>query len=101
MIRQDAQMPVSRFCRLLSIPRRTYCRMQARQKSGVVTAKGPWPSPSVDIVEKLLQDYLREHPDYGHRRIHASLLADGHATSPSTVLRAIQRLAEREDEAPA
>lgn len=98
MIREDAKMPVSRFCILLSIPRRTYCRMQARHRSGLPTVKGPWPSPSADMVEKLLQQYLREHPDYGHRRIYALLLADGHATSPSTVLRAIQRYMQLADE---
>lgn len=92
MIREDAAMPVSRFCTLFGIPRRTYCRLQARRRSGAQVAKGPWPSPSVDVVEKLLEDYLSEHPDYGHRRIHALLLADGHTTSPSTVLRAMQRL---------
>jgi putative transposase len=95
MIREDAAMPVSRFCVLLGIPRRTYCRMQTRRRSGQPMAKGPWPSPAVDMVEKLLEEYLLEHPDHGHRRIHAALLADGHATSPSTVLRAIQRLSER------
>jgi putative transposase len=92
MIREDAAMPVSRFCTLVGIPRRTYCRMQARLKAGQATMKGPWPSPSVDMVEKLLRDYMRKHPDYGHRRIHALLLADGHTTSSSTVLRAMQRL---------
>lgn len=97
MIREDAAMPVSRFCALLGIPRRTYCRSQARQRTGQPAAKGPWPSPSVDVVEKLLRDYLHEHPDLGHRRLHALLLADGHTTSPSTVLRAIQRLGHRSD----
>lgn len=92
MIREDAAMPVSRFCTLLGIPRRTYCRLQARQRTGLSAVKGPWPSPSVDMVEKLLQEYLLEHPGFGYRRIHALILADGHATSPSTVLRAIQRL---------
>lgn len=95
MIRKEAAMPVSRFCTLLGIPRRTYCRMQARQRSGRPAAKGPWPSASVDVVEKLLRDYLHEHPGFGHRRIHALILADGHTTSPSTVLRAMRRLGHR------
>lgn len=97
MIRQDAKMPVSRLCILLSISRRTYCRMQARQRSGTHTAKGPWPSPSADMVERLLQKYLHEHPDYGHRRIHALLLAGGHTASPSTVLRAMRRHIQHAD----
>jgi putative transposase len=92
MIRQDAEMPVSRFCMLLGIPRRTYCRRQALDRSGEPVVKGPWPSPSVDAVESLLTGYLLDHPDHGHRRIHALIIADGHATSPSTVLRAMQRI---------
>jgi putative transposase len=93
MIRREAEMPVSRFSSILGIPRRTYCRRQARARSGESAAvKGPWPSPSVDAVAAILAGYLSEHPDHGHRRIHALLIADGHATSPSTVLRAIQRV---------
>ena len=92
MIRQAAEMPVSRFCTLLGIPRRTYCRRQTRLRSGDVTTKGPWPSPSLDAVASILVGYLADHPDHGHRRIHALIIADGHATSPSTVLRAIQRM---------
>jgi len=97
MIRQDAAMPVSRFSMLLGIPRRTYCRQQQRHRSGAPAAKGPWPSPSVDAVESLLITYLRRFPDFGHRRIHALMIADGHATSPSTVLRAIQRTGRTSD----
>jgi putative transposase len=95
MIRQDAEMPVSRFCTVLGIPRRTYCRRQARSRSGSAVVKGPWPSPSVDAVASMLVDYLSDHPDQGHRRIHALIIADGHTTSPSTVLRAIQRISRR------
>src|SRR5690348_12130607 len=99
MIRESARMPVSRFCVLVGIPRRTYCRMQSRHRSGHAQDKGPWPAPSMDTVELMLPDYLARHPDLGHRRIHALMLADGHATSPSTVLRAIQRLG-RQTEGP-
>ena len=97
MIRQDAAMPVSRFCTLLGIPRRTYCRQQQRHKSGTPVTKGPWPSPSVDAVESLLIGYLNKHPNFGHRRIHSLMISDGHATSPSTVLRAIQRAGRKPD----
>jgi putative transposase len=91
MIRQDAEMPVSRFCLLVGIPRRTYCRLQALHRSGAPTGKGPWPSPSVEVVQSMLEDYLRNNPGFGHRRIHALLAADGHTTSLSTVLRAMRR----------
>ncbi len=92
MIRQSAGMPVSRFCALLGIPRRTYCRMQSRSRSGAPATKGPWPTPSVDAVQAVVEKYVLEYPDYGHRRIHALAVSDGHAASLSTVLRVMQRL---------
>lgn len=92
MIRRDAGMPVSRFCVVVGIPRRTYCRMQALLRSGRSADKGPWPSPSVDAAAKLLDGYLERREGYGHRRLHALMAADGHVTSPSTVLRAMRRL---------
>jgi putative transposase len=95
MIREDAGMPVSRFCALLGIPRRTYCRMQSRHKFGAPTVKGPWPSPSMRVVEAVVEQYVLAYPDYGHRRIHALALADGHPTSPSTVQRAMRRLRQQ------
>lgn len=92
MIREGAGMPVSRFCVLLGIPRRTYCRMQSRNRAGAAPVKGPWPSPAVDAMEEVLQRYVHRYPQYGHRRIHALVAADGHSASPSTVLRAMQRM---------
>lgn len=92
MIRQEAGMPVSRFCMLLGIPRRTYCRKLNRLRSGSIPVKGPWPSPSLDGMEPLVEQYTRAYPDYGHRRIHALLVADGCKASESTVLRAMRRL---------
>jgi putative transposase len=85
-------MPVSRFCVLLGIPRRTYCRMQSRYREGTPAIKGPWPSPAVDAVEQVLEKYVVRYPHYGHRRIQALVAADGHTASPSTVLRAMQRM---------
>ena len=92
MIRRGAGMPVSRFCRLVGISRRTYFRRRSQLKSGDPTAKGRWPSPSVDAAARLLEDYLAEHEGFGHRRLHALMAADGHVTSESTVLRAMRRL---------
>ena len=92
MIRRGAGMPVSRFCSLVGISRRTYFRRQSQLKSGDLAAKGPWPSPSVDAAARLLEGYLAEHEGYGHRRLRALMAADGHVTSESTVLRAMRRL---------
>lgn len=92
MTRTSAGMPVSRFCLLVGIPRRTYCRIQQLHKSGMSTTKGPWPSTTLDAVTDVLKDYLTHHEHLGHRKVHALILADGHITSPSTVLRGIRRL---------
>jgi putative transposase len=43
MIRQDAAMPVSRFCELIGIPRRTYTRWKAKAAAGT-PPKGSWPA---------------------------------------------------------
>jgi len=37
-----------------------------------------------------VDDYIANHQDYGHRRIHELMIADGHIVSASTVHRAIQ-----------
>ena len=101
MIRINAQMPVSRFCVLVGVPRRTYCRMQSLHKTGMPTTKGPWPSASLDAVAVVLDDYLSRYEHLGHRKIHALILADGHITSPSTVLRGIHRRNHRPHNGPA
>jgi hypothetical protein len=66
--------------------------MQEQLKRGKPTTKGPWPSASLDAVVDVLGDYVTQHGHLGHRKIHALILADGHITSPSTVLRGIRRL---------
>jgi len=66
--------------------------LQSRNRAGAAPAKGPWPTPAVDAMEEVLERYVRRYPQYGHRRIHAIVAADGHSASPSTVLRAMQRM---------
>jgi hypothetical protein len=94
MIRRRVGMPVSRFCHLVGIPRRTYYRRQSMLASGEPPAKEPRASPSVDAAARLVEEYLNKHEGFGHRRLHALLAADGHVTSESTVLRAMRRLDE-------
>jgi putative transposase len=90
VIRQDAAMPVSRFCQLTGIPRRTYHRWQARARAGN-PPKGPWPAPVVDVVEPFVAKYAADWPGWGHRKIWGLMRADGHAVSVSTVERAMRR----------
>ena len=90
MIRQDAAMPVSRFCTLIGIPRRTYHRQLARHRAGEPVVKGPWPAPVVERVEPVAAKYAADWPAWGHRKIHALMAVDGHAASASTVERALR-----------
>ena len=60
MIRQDAAMPVSRFCALTGIPRRTYQRKLARMRQGEPPVKGPWPAPAVEVFEPVAAKYAAE-----------------------------------------
>lgn len=91
MIRCDVGVSVSRFARLVGVPRRTYCWRLARLQRGDLV-KGPWPAPVVDRIEPLVDKLAAEHPAWGHRKIWAM----GHhggwdLGSPSSVGRAMAR----------
>ncbi len=91
MIRQDAAMPVSRFCQLTGVPRRTYHRRLAKTRRGGQPVKGPWPAPVVERWEPVAAKYAADWPAWGHRKIHTLMAVDGHHTSVSTVERAMRR----------
>lgn len=91
MIRSEAGMPVSRFCELIGIPRRSYVRWQAKARTGRAVVKGPWPAPVVDVAEPLVAKYAADWPAWGHRKIHWMMAADGHEISRSSVERAMRR----------
>jgi hypothetical protein len=90
VIRSEAEMPVSRFCELIGIPRRSYVRQQARARSGATAAKGPLPAPVVDAVPAVAT-YAADWPAWGHRKIHRMMAADGHDVSRSSAERAMRR----------
>jgi putative transposase len=91
VIRQDAAMPVSRFCQITGIPRRTCHRHLAKVRRGARPVKGPWPAPAVDRREPVAAKYAADWPAWGHRKIHAMMAADGHQASVSTAERAMRR----------
>lgn len=91
MIRQDAAVPVSRFCRLIGIPRRTYHRRLAWHRDGAPTAKGPWPAPALERIEPVAAKYAADWPAWGHRKIYALMAVDGCDISTATVDRALRR----------
>ncbi|WP_370028632.1 integrase core domain-containing protein [Planotetraspora sp. GP83] len=83
-------MPISRFCTLIGIPRRTYTRWRAAAACGRV-GKGPWPAPVVDAIEPVAAKYAADWPAWGHRKIAWLMAADGHQVSASSVERALRR----------
>jgi transposase InsO family protein len=91
MIREETGMPVSRFTRLLGIPRRSYTRWIARVRAGLGRGKGPWPAPAVEAAEPIVHKYAQDWPAWGHRKIYGLLRADGYEFSVSTVERAMRR----------
>ena len=88
-------MPVSRFCVLIGIPRRTYFRRLALLRSGQSTDAHHRRAASVEACLPILARYTARWPGYGHRRLHRLMLADGHVTSASTVFRALRLLKAR------
>jgi hypothetical protein len=75
-------MPVSGFCALTGIPRRTCHRYLARARRGDHPVKGPWPAPVVERWEPVAAKYAADwpgwgppedpHPDGGGRASHLS-----------------------------
>lgn len=94
-------MPVSRFCVLIGIPRRTYFRRLAQLRSGQNTHTRQRRAASVEACMPILARYAAQWPGYGHRRLHRLMLADGHVTSASTVFRALRLLRAGQDAAAA
>lgn len=89
MIRTDAQLSVSRFAELISVPRRTYHHRLAKLRAGD-PVKGPWPAPVVDRIEPDVAKYATEWDAWGHRKIWALMRHDDYQVgSPSSVRRAM------------
>ena len=86
MIRQAAGLSVERFRTLAGIPESTWYRQRARALAGR-PAKGPWPRPVSDRVVAVVHHYAVKYPAWGHRKIWALTVADGHQVSMRTVHR--------------
>jgi hypothetical protein len=89
-IRLAEKMSVARFCALLRMSRRSYFRQLVRLRSGE-TGSTRRPAPCIEKCTSIVAVYMAVWPEYGHRKLHALMMADGHITSPSTVLRAMRR----------
>jgi putative transposase len=86
VIRRHAGIGVARFCWLAGIPRATWYRRRERALGGQ-SAKGPWPRPARDRVGAVVHAYALRYPAWGHRKIWALTVADGHRVSMRTVHR--------------
>ena len=86
MIRRQAGLSVERFCELAGIPRPTWYR-QRRRALEDRPAKGPWPRPARDRVAAGVHAHALKYPAWGHRKIWALTVADGHDVSMRTVHR--------------
>lgn len=93
-IRLAEEMSVARFCALLRMSRRSYFRRLVRLRSGE-TGNARRPAPCIENCISIVSAYMAAWPEYGHRKLHALMMADGHITSPSTVLRAMRCLRRR------
>jgi putative transposase len=88
-MRGEAQLTISRFCELAGIHRSTYHRWAARARDGA-PPRGPWPRPVRDRISAAARELALEWPAWGHRKLWALLVADGHDASPATVERALR-----------
>jgi putative transposase len=86
VIRQQAGLSVVRFRELAGISESTWYRQRERALSGR-PAKGPWPRPARSRVEAVVHAYALRYPAWGHRKIWALTIADGHQVSMRTVHR--------------
>jgi hypothetical protein len=83
-------MPISRFCELIGIPRRSYTWWRAKAVAGN-PPKGPWPAPVVGVIEPVAAKYAADWPAWGHRKLHWLMQSDGVEASRSSVERALRR----------
>ena len=86
MIRQHSGLSVERFCAVAGIPRAKWYRRRQRAL-GSKRPKGPWPRPARGRVGAVVHALALKYPAWGHRKIWALTLAQGHEVSQSTVHR--------------
>jgi putative transposase len=91
MIRTEAQLTVSRFCELIGLSRRSFYARRTAYLAGP-RQKGPWPTPTLDVIDADVVRIAESEPGWGHRKVWAMLRDSGHAeVSLSSVKRAMGR----------
>ena len=59
---------MSRFCRAVDLPARTYYDRRARHAAGH-QVWGPWPTPARDGIRAIVVELALKYPMWGHRKI--------------------------------
>jgi len=67
-LRVEHGLSVSRFCRAVGLPARTYYDRRARHHAGQHVA-GPWPTPARDGIRAVVVAVALKYPMWGHRKI--------------------------------
>lgn len=91
MIRVEHGLTVTRFCRLVGLPRASYYRRR-QGKSRAVRARGPWPTPVLDRIDPLVAEIASGFAFFGYRKVWGRLRLDGYeGISASSVRRSMHR----------
>jgi len=61
-------MTVSRFCRAVGLPERTFYARRARHRADR-HIRGPWPTPARDGIRAVVIEVALRYPMWGHRKI--------------------------------
>lgn len=67
-LRVEHDLAVSRFCRIIGLPARTYYDRRARHHANRA-ARGPWPTPARDGIRATVIALAVKYPMWGHRKI--------------------------------
>jgi putative transposase len=68
-LRVEHDMAVSRFCRIVGLPARTYYDRRARHHAGQAAVRGPWPTPARNGIRATVIAVAVKYPMWGHRKI--------------------------------
>jgi transposase InsO family protein len=88
-LRVEHDLPVSRFCRIVGLPARTYYDRRIRHHDGR-SPRGPWPTPARDRVAEKVVEMALAFPMWGHRKIAWLCRHDGVQVSDATCLRVLR-----------
>lgn len=83
-------MSVSRFCRVVGLPARTYYDRRARHRAGQTAVRGPWPTPARDRIAATVIETALAFSMWGHRKIAWLCRHDGVEVSDATCLRVLR-----------